>query len=249
MAGMARCFSEQIRNLRGAEIAMTFHRYAIYFTAPSGPLAKFGAAWLGWDVATGQDVEHPDLEALPKPASQLTATPQKYGFHGTLKPPFQLAENTNANMLAAATADLATALAPVTLEGLTVSCLGSFLALTPLGDTAALSELAASVVSTLDPFRRPPSEGELARRRRRRLSPRQDQNLMQWGYPYVMDDFRFHLTLTDCLKRDELSQTQIALNAALADLLPAPFIIGDLTLVGEDNNGRFHQICRFALQG
>ena len=54
-----------------------FARYAVYYTPEPGPLADFGAAWLGWDIATGAEVAHPDLPGLPRPVTELTATPRK----------------------------------------------------------------------------------------------------------------------------------------------------------------------------
>lgn len=228
---------------------MTFHRYAIYYTAPQGALATFGAAWLGWDIATGKSVDHPIVDGLPEPISEITGIPRKYGFHGTIKPPFRLADGKNSDDLINAISALADNLSPVTLPGLELTKLGSFLALTPVGDQTKLIELAAGVVRNLDHFRRPLSDEDLARRRKARLSPRQEQNLLQWGYPYVMQDFRFHLTLTGRLARSDAKQVETALRPTLAPVLPAPFVISDLTLAGEDDTGRFHEIRRFALRG
>ena len=73
-----------------------FARYAIYWAPDPGPLADWAARWLGWDPAGGMDLVHPDLPALPRPVAEITATPRKYGFHGTVKPPFRLAEGTDA---------------------------------------------------------------------------------------------------------------------------------------------------------
>jgi hypothetical protein len=91
--------------------------------------------------------------------------------------------------------------APVTIPSLEVRRLGGFIAVVPTEPSAALADLAAATVAALDPFRAPPSEAELARRRKARLSDRQEALLMKWGYPYVMEEFRFHLTLTGRLDR------------------------------------------------
>ncbi|MGL6208804.1 MAG: DUF1045 domain-containing protein, partial [Paracoccaceae bacterium] len=69
-------------------------RYAIYYAPETGDLADFTAAWLGWDPVLGQAVPHPQIEGRPHAVADLTATPRKYGFHGTIKPPFHLAEDT-----------------------------------------------------------------------------------------------------------------------------------------------------------
>lgn len=228
---------------------MDFARYAIYFTPEPGPLADFGAAWLGWDCAAGRAVPHPDLAGLPAPVAELTETPRKYGLHGTIKPPFRLAEATDAASLETATAALCARRASVTLDGLMLSSIGRFLALVPQGDTAGLSDLAAHVVETLDPFRAPPAAAELEKRRKARLSPRQDELLCRWGYPYTHDQFRFHITLTGPLEARAAQAVETALKAPLVPLLPRPFRVDALTLVGEDDQGRFHTITRFALTG
>ncbi len=228
---------------------MQFRRFGIYYTPQSGAFATFGAQWLGWDIETGTRVAHPEISGLPRPIEEMTATPRKYGLHGTIKPPFRLAEGTTREGLADAMATLATRLAPVTLAGLSLSRIGSFVALTIAGDQSPLAGLAGEVVEGLDPFRAPPSDDELARRRKSNLSPRQEALLAEWGYPYVMDEFRFHITLTGRLARGEAEAVQTALAPHLAPLLPAPFEVPDLTLVGEDEDGMFHEIQRFALSG
>lgn len=224
-----------------------YSRYAVYYAPEPGAFADFCAAWLGWDAARGCAAAHPDLPGLPLPVSEITATPRKYGFHGTLKPPFRLTGTRAA--LEADLAALAARLAPVALKGLTLSRLGSFLALTPCGDTSPLAALAAETVRCLDAHRAPPTEAELERRRKARLSPAQEENLARWGYPYVMDDFRFHLTLSGRLGSDELTQVAEVLDPVLAPLLPRPFGVRELVLFGEAEDGRFHILHRYALAG
>ena len=105
------------------------------------------------------------------------------------------------------------------------------------------------MVARFDPFRAPPDAVELDRRRAQRLTTRQEAMLQRWGYPYVMEEFRFHMTLTGPLPPAELAAVEAALAPILAPLLPAPFPIDALTLQGEDREGRFHQIARVPLTG
>ncbi|KUF10496.1 DUF1045 domain-containing protein [Pseudoponticoccus marisrubri] len=226
-----------------------FTRYAIYYTFPPGPLAEFGAAWLGWDAARGQEVTPPEIGPLPRPVTELTATPRKYGLHGTIKPPFQLAEGARAADLQAAFRAFCDTRAPVMLDGLRLARMGSFLALMPEGETGPLSDLAAAVVAGLDAFRSPLTPDALARRRQARLTERQEALLLRWGYPHVMEAFRFHVTLTGRLSRAEAEQTRTTLEPVLAPLLPRPFAVEALTLCGEDGTGRFHEIDRRSLAG
>ncbi|WP_366942587.1 DUF1045 domain-containing protein [uncultured Tateyamaria sp.] len=225
-----------------------FTRYAVYYTPAAGtPLAGFGADWLGWDSAAGVGRAHLPVDGVD--LAEITATPRKYGFHATIKPPFRLAKDRTAEALSAALERLCDAAPAVALEGLKVSRLGRFLALVPVGDTEPLARLAGSVVQELDPFRAPPTEAELAKRRSARLSPAQEANLQAWGYPYVMDQFRFHMTLTGRLDATTLERAEAALAAPLAALRLSPYPINGLTLFGDDAQGMFHQIERFALRG
>ncbi|MFI2770263.1 DUF1045 domain-containing protein [Sulfitobacter sp. M22386] len=210
-------------------------------------MAEAGAAWLGWDLARGRAVAHPEVAGLDVAA--LTETPRKYGLHATVKPPFVLAEGTSADGLLAKFKTLCTRLAPVTLDGLALTQLGRFLALTPEGDTAALNTMAAEVVRGLDTFRAPPTEADLARRRQANLTPVQEANLSQWGYPYVMEAFRFHITLTGKLPKGDLPQVTAALAPYITPHLPQPFVLDSLTLVGQAPDGMFHEVHRAALSG
>ena len=141
---------------------MNFSRYGVYFTPEDPAFAAAGASWLGWDIRTGQKVGTPD------PA--LVARPCRYGFHATIKPPFELADQWRSSDLESALQALSRRLSPVTVPGLQLSRLGSFLAFTARGDTASLNRLAATVVRDLDGFRAPLTEADLARRRKPNMS-------------------------------------------------------------------------------
>lgn len=219
-------------------------RFAIYYLPPDGALATFGAAWLGWDIATGTPVAQPEVNGI----EAVTATPRKYGFHATLKPPFALAEGGRRADLEKAVAVLADRLTPAACDGLMLSQLGGFLALTLRGDAGRINRLAAEIVERLDAFRRPASAAELARRRNAGLTGRQEAMLARWGYPYVKDEFRFHMTLTGDLAPDQAADLTLKM-APLLPPLPAPFILDQIALVGERPDGRFELLHRYALSG
>lgn len=224
-------------------------RFALYHAPPPGPLAGRAAAWLGHDLATGEAVAHPDLPGLPLPVEAITERPRKYGFHATLRAPFRPAPGMTEGALRARSAALAAGLAPVRLEGLAVAALGPFLALRPLGGTAALDAFAAAVVAGSNDWRAPLTEAEIARRNPDRLTARQRVHLDRWGYPHVMDDFRFHMTLTGPLDEAPRAAVETVLQAHLAPAIPAPYVIGDLCLCAEGEDGRFRLVDRFALGG
>ena len=224
-------------------------RYAIYYVPPSGPLAELGAAWLGWDLATGRAVSHLDPEGLPRSLPDLTRLPRRYGFHATIRPPFALPPGMAVERLAQTARDICAAQAPVVLDGLATARMGPFVALRPMGDTTASNALAATVVRALDAFRPALTDADLARRRRTRLTATQDALLVRWGYPHVMEAFGFHMTLTGPLNAAAAAQARAAAAALFDAAVPAPLRIDSLALVGEDEAGRFHLIERLPLRG
>jgi putative phosphonate metabolism protein len=219
-------------------------RFAIYYAPREGEFAEAAARWLGWDLARGRTVGQPALPGI----AALTAEPRKYGFHGTIKPPFRLAAGLGADDLAKAVRDLSAELAPVRLPGLDLVLLEGFLALVPPRDPG-LSALAARVVGALDPFRAALTEAEIARRRPDRLTDRQRAHLAQWGYPYVMEDFQFHLTLSGDLTEPEAETVATALTPMLAPILPRPFRVGSLCLFGQGSDKMFRLLHRYTLSG
>lgn len=225
-----------------------FRRYAIYYLPAPGALMRAASDWLGWDPLEGCAV--PPAGACGLSAQQqdmLTQTPRKYGFHATIKPPFYLTEGWSLDALVAAFEVFCASEHPVILEGLEVTTLGRFLALTPQGDTEILTQLAADSVRALDGFRAPMSAEERSRRLQARLSDRQRRLIDQWGYPYVMEEFRFHMTLTGKADKPLLAEAQRHLEAHLLPLIPRPLEIDGLCLMGEDRNGMFHLIHRAPL--
>lgn len=175
-------------------------RYAIYH-APD-PVSAFwqrAAEWLGRDAASGAVLAQPAIPGLSAERFHaLTADPRHYGFHATLKAPFRLAPGQDEAALRDALA--AFARTQVAFEaGLSPAALGRFLAFRPSTPSPAIDALHAAALAAFEPFRAPLSDGDLVRRRRAGLSPEQDQLLVTWGYPYVLDHFRFHLTLTGSL--------------------------------------------------
>lgn len=219
-------------------------RYAIYYAPEGGALADAAARWLGWDPVLGQALAQPDLGL---DLARLTEEPRKYGFHGTIKPPFRLAEGVDLADLDAAVTRLAASLRPVEMPGLALHLLERFLALTPTGDASALQDLAARVVEDLDLLRAPLTEAEIARRRPERLTLRQRALLDRYGYPFVMEEFRFHLTLSGPLAEEEKQALTGLAETYFTPLLPRPFRIAALCLFGEAGDGQFHLLHRYAL--
>lgn len=228
---------------------MRFNRYAIFHAPPpEAPWVQFATSWLGWDMQAGQDVAQPHLPGLTVPLAEVTDAPRRYGLHGTLKAPFRLAPGSSQSDLVSACAALCRRLSPLPLGALRLTRLGRFLALCP-SPSPELSALAAACVRQLDPLRAPLSQDEMDRRRPTSLTPRQLANLQSWGYPHVLEDFRFHITLTGRLSKPDLTAVEAALEQSLMPLMPHQTMLGDLALAGEDAQGRFHLLRRFELSG
>jgi putative phosphonate metabolism protein len=180
-------------------------RYAIYFVPDAETrLYRFGASMLGYDAYHGESREF--LESAEVDWSDFTREPRVYGFHATLKPPFCLAEGYDEATLTREVKSFADNHAAVLIGELAVRELGSFIALVPRDPHSVLNGLAEACVREFDRFRAPMSEQERARRTAPGLSDRQIVNLARWGYPYVCEDFRFHMTLTRTLPLQQLSR-------------------------------------------
>jgi putative phosphonate metabolism protein len=225
-----------------------FRRFAIYYAPRPGAFAAAAAQWLGRDVETGALLAQPAPEGLAM--AEITAEARKYGFHGTIRAPFRPAEGLDAATIRDAVEEIATRLPVARADGLQIENLHGFFALTPRGDAAAIRDLAARVVEATDPLRAPLTEAEIARRNPDRLSPHQRALLDRWGYPYVMDELRFHLTLTGRLEAALHAPVTAAIAAQFEGLLPAPFAIEDLCLFGEEAaTGQFQLLHRYPLLG
>ena len=225
-------------------------RYAIYFVpAPGAPLATFGARAIGYDCASGETVAlHDDLAFRALGPERFAQSPSRYGFHATLKAPFELAPGAREADLQATVAALAAALEPVELGRLAVRELGSFIALTPTGDTSAVDRLAAACVEGAEALRAPLTEADRARRLAANLTPRQQAHVDRWGYPYVFEEFRFHMTLTGSIADAGLRAELRAALARLYGALDTPRIIDALTLCRQPGrNQRFRVLSRHPL--
>ncbi|HUB46805.1 MAG TPA: DUF1045 domain-containing protein [Acetobacteraceae bacterium] len=222
-------------------------RVAIYYAPQSDdPLFAKAATWLGRDPESDAPAPQPDLPDI----AEVTAEPRLYGFHATLKPPFRLAEGRQwFDVLEAATL-LADRIAPFTLPALAVSDVFGFLALRETVHCPPLQALADACVAHLDPFRAPPSEPELARRRRAGLTSQQDAMLARWGYPYVFETWFFHMTLTRRLHAEEKALYQPAAEQYLAAVLTLPRQVTDICLFLQPETGApFVIAARLKLRG
>lgn len=192
-------------------------RYAVYFApAPDGDLWRRASAVIGRDAVTGADLAFPAAAPCDAPDwRELTAEPRRYGFHATLKAPFELVDAADEDMLVDAARVFAASRAPFVVPRLTVRVIGDFVALTPDTPSTALDRLAADCVVAFEPLRAPLSAFDRDRRVAKLTDPRHVASVDRWGYPWVFEDFRFHMTLTGRLPRDLWSPVVTGLDALL----------------------------------
>jgi len=215
----------------------SFPRYAIYFAAGSdSALSRFGAELLGYDAYTGNELPFPaEASHLAPDWRDITADPRKYGFHGTLKAPMALAPGKTEAELLAACAAFAGEARTIPVIRPVVDAISGFIAVIPAEPVRELQQLAADCVRAFDGFRPALAAEDRARRKPEKLTGRQRDYLDRWGYPYVMEEFRFHMTLTgrlDAERRGPILQMLRARFAALGlDALP----IDRIALFGQDD--------------
>ncbi len=222
-------------------------RYAIYFApAPDSPLTQDASRWLGRNAYSGETLGPPPSLTLPVEHWQaLIAEPKRYGFHATLKAPFGLREDRREEELLEAFDRFAASSETVEIPRVLIGQLGHFFAIVPHTLHPPLQMFAASVVEAFEPFRAPLSDTDIARRRPERLTEAQRANLATWGYPYVMDEFRFHMTLTGAVDNEQAPQVRNELRHRFALHENAPLPINGLALFIERERGEPFAIHRW----
>lgn len=200
---------------------MSKARYAIYYSPDmESPLWLFGSRWLGRDTATGDDMKRLSLKGVePSNIIDITKAPRHYGFHATLKPPFQLAKNYDREMLDEAMEAFSSGHKAFKVPALELVQLDGFIALRPKKPCADLDDFAADCVRSFDNFRASPSKKDVQKRLKADLTKGQKKMLEKWGYPYVLDEYRFHMTLTDRLKDDQRKIVMAGLKKKLDGVL------------------------------
>jgi putative phosphonate metabolism protein len=213
-------------------------RVAVFFTPPAKHRLTLSAArWLMRDAFTGASFAAEAAGTFDADALQaLTAEPRRYGFHATMKAPFRLVEGAGLADAEALLADFCRNATPCSLPALRIATLGPFFALIPDAAAKEVGDLAARVVKAFEPLRAPLDPAELARRRGGGLTPAQAAKLASWGYPYVFDEFRFHMTLTGPVPLAQQAAMAALLHRRF-DALPRRLVIDALTLFVEDEPG------------
>jgi hypothetical protein len=225
-------------------------RYAIYF-APGDDTAfgRAGSRWLGRDAASGELLEQPACPGLTAARlAELTTSARRYGFHGTLKPPFRLREGRTLDELEQAVATLATRQKAFAFMP-RLATMAGFFAWLPADQFGPINTVATACVVELDEYRQAATNAELARRRIG-LVRNQPALLLRWGYPYVLEELRFHLTLSDAVSGVEATAMQAALDGYGAPHAREAVAFDSLCLFVEPTPGAdFRLLARYGFDG
>jgi len=219
---------------------MQTKRYGIYYAPDaSSSLWQLGCQWLGRDSVTGETFDQPDF----------VSSPRRYGFHATLKPPFQLGVGYSLDQLSYALEQFSNYQAPIDIGEMKLAAIGGYLAIVPTNQSDETEDFAAKCMQQFDHYREPMSAEQRARRMSGQLSERQIELLDLWGYPYVLDEFRFHMTLTDKLADDKSAKTMTAAKNWFAAVIDNPVVLDRICLFEEPERGApFMRIADFELK-
>lgn len=212
-------------------------RYAVYFCpAPDSALHELGCDWLATTCVPGVGTDRLNI---------LLADVRRYGWHATLQAPFALATHASYGDLHEHVTDIAARTQAFELP-LQLDRLAGFLALRPCGDTDRVDALAAQCVRDLSALRAPINEAAW-QRRAGALDDTERALFRQYGYPYVLERYRFHLTLSAPATAAEEHALRTYL---LPKLDPAPrAYINALTLCREPAPGAaFEQLAHLPLR-
>ena len=225
-------------------------RFAIYFAPEiSSALHMLGSQWVGRDANSGKLIKQPEIPNITSEYFyKITKNPRLYGFHATLKAPFQLNIRFTLNDLQDHIQRFCASIQPFNIY-LTVKQVGQFLALVMDPREKKMVTLASDLVKQADHFRAPIQQPMIDKRRLSVLTRSQDSNLLKWGYPYVFSDFRFHMTLTEKITlpsaRQQLENAAcLHFSSSLNDMVKVSSIS---LFCQKTSDSDFHQIQRFQL--
>ena len=192
-------------------------RYAIYFAPdPSSQIKHFADAWLGRDPDRDERVSQPVVDGIsPARLHEITAAPAPLRLSRHAQGPVHACARRRGRRPCSATSRRLPRRGQPSSVRLKVDELDGFLALVPAEPTAEIDLLAADCVREFDRYRGDIGPDDRKRREAAALSDIEREYLERWGYPYVFDRFRFHMTLTGRLEEPERGQVKAILECGL----------------------------------
>ncbi len=221
-------------------------RYAIYYLPPKGSdLETFGAKWFGYDITKGQAIEPMQVHEFN--LNQMTQIARAYGFHATLVAPFPLRKKFEYEDFRKKVSKLANQSKSFPIAPLRFKSLSGHLTLIPKHNAIEMNLLEERLVTKLNKFRKKKSGEAFKKRLQVKLNALEREYLDDYGYPYVLDHFRFHFTLSDRAEKAQRNVLIEYLERHFSETLAKPQVIEELAIVGEREDGYFEEIERLAL--
>ncbi len=233
-----------------------YSRYAIYYAPPKeSNLEEFGRYWFGWDPLNAKLINNKQrinylngfgIKNL-KNIDKNVLIAKKYGFHGTLIPPFRLNKNYSTNLLFKKTEDIAKKFKKFKFYKFKLKKINNFYAFVQNKKNNNINKLSNRLVRELFKFRSPLTKKEIDRRNPSKLSKLQLNILYKWGYPYLMSEFSFHMTLASEVTGNKLYFELKKIEKNKEIILNEINNFDKIYIFGENQKGMFENLENFSL--
>ena len=233
-----------------------YSRYAIYYAPPKeSSLEEFGRYWFGWDPLNAKLINNKQrinylngfgIKNL-KNIDKNVLIAKKYGFHGTLIPPFKLNKNYSTNTLFKKTEEIAKKLKKFKFYKFKLKKINNFYAFVQNKKNNNINKLSNRLVRELFKFRSPLTKKEIDRRNPSKLSKLQLNILYKWGYPYLMSEFNFHMTLASEVTGNKLYLELKKIERNKEIILNEINNFDKIYIFGENQKGMFENLENFSL--
>jgi len=233
-----------------------YKRVAIYFLPKkNSSLENFGKNLLGRDINKKKKIS---LTRRQKyfinrgftyfdELKDYCEQPAKYGFHATLKAPFRLKRNVKTKNFYDVISHIAAQHSRFKIKGLKIAYSKKFTFITSRKPNKLLINLENDLVKHLDTFRAELNKTEIKKRIPDSLTFKQNKYLKEWGYPFVFDQFKFHMTLMNQNNNKLSNKQKLELEKLIYKISNNVIEFNEISLLGENKNGHFEEIKRFKL--
>ena len=233
-----------------------YSRYAIYYAPPKGSsLEEFGRYWFGWDPVNAKLINNKHrINYLSRfgiknliNIDKNVLIAKKYGFHGTLIPPFKLNKNYSTNTLFKKTEEIAKKFKRFKFYKFKLKKINDFYAFVQNKKNNNINKLSNRLVRELYKFRSPLTKKEIDKRNPSKLSKLQLNILYKWGYPYLMSEFNFHMTLASEVTGNKLYFELKKIEKNKEIILNEINNFDKIYIFGENQKGMFENLENFSL--
>ena len=233
-----------------------YSRYAIYYAPPKeSSLEEFGRYWFGWDplnaklINNKQRINYLNRFGIKnlKNIDKNVLIAKKYGFHGTLIPPFKLNKNYSTNKLFKKTDEIAKKFKKFKFYKFKLKKINNFYAFVQNKKNSNINKISNRLVKELFKFRSPLTKKEIDKRNPSKLSKLQLNILHKWGYPYLMSEFKFHMTIASEVTGNKLYFELKKIEKNKKIILNEINNFDKIYIFGENQKGMFENLENFSL--